>query len=416
MNKLCFSSFAKILISCKAAAATQFALGEVLLCTIAPFYANTITDDRVSAVVNGRDNLPPDVLTEALSTINYNVQKTFASELKTKLLPLLDNNKKALIALALKNLIENDDEIQNDTIIEMVNGITKEQLLARDTFVFDELLTGILLYVAAYVANKGTNAYAKTVTPEFIQSFDSQRAYISFISQYANLDHKELRDIRIDTHSLVLLTETEGHCLRCGKPLAISNDGREVDNSSVVTMPDGDECLMCVACARLYASMTPTEKTELLNKKRKLASQATAREAASKHDLDARIDAVIREISGLDISIQTKLRDEPLMVEQKISETRLLREVLADVQENYNGVRTSMLRASGENRLNINVFERNVRRIYEDVKDNFSSQREIYDFMVDKLYEMSGHKYRDACAILVSCFVQRCEVFDEITE
>ena len=416
MKKLCFSSLAKILVLCKAASATQLAIGEALLLSIAPSYESTLTDDRVSAIVNGRDNLPPDVTNGALSIVTSKEQRTLLTALCTKLLLLLDNNKKALVALAIKDLLTSDSGIQNDTVVELVNGITKEAILARDSFVYEELITGIFLYAVIYVTNRGTQDNAKEITAEYINSFETNRTDISFISAYATLDNKELREIAIDAHSLVLLAENEGHCLSCGKPLGSTVNGLDVNYSSIVRISDTEETLLCVECARQYASMTPEEKSEIVFRKRKLAAQAAAREATSKHDLDMRINAVIREINGLDVSDQTRLRDEPLRVEEKISEQRLLRHVLDDVQEQYNGVRESMLRASGENRLNIDVFERNVRRIYEDIRDKYSTQREIYDFMVNKLFEMSGRKYRDACEVLVSCFVQRCEVFDEIAK
>jgi hypothetical protein len=416
LKKLCFSSLAKILVLCKATAATQLAIGEVLLLSVAPSYESTITDDRVSAFVGGRDNLPTDVSNGALSVVKANTQRSLSSQLKAKLLLLLDNNKKALIALALKDLLASDADIQNDTVVELVNGMTKAAVLARDSFVFEELIAGVFLYVAIYAINRGTQSNVKEITDEYINAFEIDRTNVSFISAYATLDNKELREIAIDTHTLVLLAENEGHCLSCGKPLGSTVNGRDVNYSSIIRISDTEEILLCAECARQYASMTPEEKSEIVHKKRKLAAQAAAREATSHPDLDMRINAVIREINGLEVSDQTRLRDEPLRVEEKISEQRLLRHVLDDVQEQYNGVRESMLRASGENRLNIDVFERNVRRIYEDIRDKYSTQREIYDFMVNKLFEMSGRKYRVACEVLVSCFVQRCEVLDEIAK
>jgi hypothetical protein len=54
--------------------------------------------------------------------------------------------------------------------------------------------------------------------------------------------------------------------------------------------------------------------------------------------------------------------------------------------------------------------------MYEDVSDIVDSQSELYNMLVDRLFSAAGNRYREACELLISYYVQSCEVFDEIAE
>lgn len=63
---------------------------------------------------------------------------------------MLDSNKRSLIILALKDIIASDNTIEPDTIVEIVNGMTKKSIVRRDAFVFEDFIAGVCSRASNY--------------------------------------------------------------------------------------------------------------------------------------------------------------------------------------------------------------------------------------------------------------------------
>jgi hypothetical protein len=329
---------------------------------------------------------------------------------------MLDSNKRSLIVLALKDIITSDNSIEPDTIVEIVNGMTKQDIMNRNAFVLEEFLAGVFLYTVLYVENRNCESSVSEITDEYIQAFEDQKLDISFIKTYSNLSQDTAYEIAIDAHSLVLLAETGGKCQKCGRVLGIKKEGNDINYAKVVRLSETDEVVLCVECEREIQSASEEEKLALLSDKRDLENLIIARDATSRYTIERQIEQVLREVNLMDVTDDTQLKIEPVKVENKITEKRLKDRVLFDVRQLYEGVNDSLYRLAGENRLNVDKFAKNVRRMYEDASESHISQSEIYYLLVETLFEKTGRKYRGACEIIISYFVQRCEVFDEITK
>ncbi len=213
-----------------------------------------------------------------------------------------------------------------------------------------------------------------------------------------------------------MLAETGGKCQKCGRVLGIKKEGNDINYAKVVRLSETDEVVLCVECEREIQSASEEEKLALLSDKRDLENLIIARDATSRYTIERQIEQVLREVNLMDVTDDTQLKIEPVKVENKITEKRLKDRVLFDVRQLYEGVNDSLYRLAGENRLNVDKFAKNVRRMYEDASESHISQSEIYYLLVETLFEKTGRKYRGACEIIISYFVQRCEVFDEITK
>lgn len=412
MKKLCFGSLATVLMRCKANRVTQKLLCGTILLSIAPDYDIRNDDGTSSDLVKGKKNLSPNVTDAALAadarvTSNY---------FKQNILPLLDGNKKSLIVLALKDIIASDNTIESDTIVEKVNGMTKVNIAERDAFVLEDFLAGIFLYTAVNVENRNCEKSVKEITDEYINSFDAQKTNISFLTAYSNFSMETADEIAIDTHSLVLLTETGGKCQKCGRLLGIKKEGNDVNYAKVVHLSQSNDVILCVACEREIQNASEEDKLALLSDKHALENLTVARDAISRYTLEKQIEDVLREVHLMDATDDTRLKIDPVKVERKITEKRLKERVLFDVRQLYEGVNNALDRLSGENKLNVDKFAKNINRMYEDASEPLTSQSDIYNLLVETLFEKTGRKYREACEIIISYFVQRCEVFDEITE
>lgn len=412
MKKLCFGTFATILKLCKAKSVTQKGLCGTILLSIAPTYDIRNDDGTVSDLILGKKNLSPNVTdvaptADARATSNY---------FKQNILPLLDGNKRSLIVLALKDIIASDGTIKPDTIVEKVNDMTKATITVRDAFVLEDFLAGIFLYTAVNVENRNCEESVKEITDEYIKSFDSKKTDISFLTTYSKFSKDTADEIAIDTHSLVLLTETGGKCQKCGRLLGIKKEGNDVNYAKVVHLSETDDVVLCVDCEREIQSASEEDKLALLSDKHYLENLMVARDVTSRYMLEKQIEEVLREVHLMDVTDDTRLKIEPVKVEKKVTEKRLKERVLFDVRQLYEGVNNALDRLAGENKLNVDKFAKNIKRMYEDASESLTSQSDIYYMLVETLFEKTGRKYREACEIIISYFVQRCEVFDEIAE
>ena len=412
MKKLCFGSLATVLMRCKANRVTQKLLCGTILLSIAPDYDIRNDDGTSSDLVKGKKNLSPNVTDAALAadarvTSNY---------FKQNILPLLDGNKRSFIVLALKDIIASDDTIESDTIVEKVNGMTKANIAERDAFVLEDFLAGIFLYTAVNVENRNCEISVKEIVDEYINSFEAQKTNISFLTAYSNFSMETADEIAIDTHSLVLLTETGGKCQKCGRLLGIKKEGNDVNYAKVVHLSQSNDVILCVDCEREIQNASEEDKLALLSDKHALENLTVARDAISRYTLEKQIEDVLREVHLMDATDDTRLKIDPVKVERKITEKRLKERVLFDVRQLYEGVNNALDRLSGENKLNVDKFAKNINRMYEDASEPLTSQSDIYTLLVETLYEKTGRKYREACEIIISYFVQRCEVFDEVAE
>ncbi|QPG55209.1 hypothetical protein IR208_13550 [Heyndrickxia coagulans] len=363
-------------------------------------------------MILGKKNLSPNVTdvaptADARATSNY---------FKQNILPLLDGNKRSLIVLALKDIIASDGTIKPDTIVEKVNDMTKATITVRDAFVLEDFLAGIFLYTAVNVENRNCEESVKEITDEYIKSFDSKKTDISFLTTYSKFSKDTADEIAIDTHSLVLLTETGGKCQKCGRLLGIKKEGNDVNYAKVVHLSETDDVVLCVDCEREIQSASEEDKLALLLDKHYLENLMVARDVTSRYMLEKQIEEVLREVHLMDVTDDTRLKIEPVKVEKKVTEKRLKERVLFDVRQLYEGVNNALDRLAGENKLNVDKFAKNIKRMYEDASESLTSQSDIYYMLVETLFEKTGRKYREACEIIISYFVQRCEVFDEIAE
>ncbi|PHV72397.1 hypothetical protein CS063_02665 [Sporanaerobium hydrogeniformans] len=412
MKKLCFGTFATILKICSAKRISQKLLCGTMLLSIAPTYDIRGEDGTVSDLILGKKNLSPNI-TDKAPTVD---PRAVSNYFKQHILNMLDSNKRSLIILALKDIIASDNTIEPDTIVEIVNGMTKKSIVRRDAFVFEDFIAGVFLYTVLNVENRNCEDSVKETTAEYIQSFEDQKMDISFITTYSNLSMETAYEIAIDARSLVLLAETGGKCQKCGRVLGIKKEGNDVNYAKVVHLSETDEVVLCVECEREIQNASEEVKLALLSEKHDLEVLMAARDATSRYTIEKQIEQVLREVDLMDVTDDTQLKIEPVKVENKITEKRLKERVLFDVRRLYQGVNDALDRLAGENKLNVDKFAKSVKRMYEDASESHISQSAIYNLLVETLFEKTGRKYREACEIIISYFVQRCEVFDEITK
>ncbi len=195
MTKLCFGTFSQVLRLCKLENVTDRILVGTMTRTVDPTcqYIHKDNASAVSRLFSCTGNLSNGNITdsgsaavkkpgESISNVVNASQKAnkedVVQEFRKNVIPLLDEDKKELIVLALLDIIEKDDVLDDDKKLsfEKYIGQTKNALLSQGDFALDEFLAGIFLYtVAAGVMNTVGKGPVKQITPDYINGLKNTK-------------------------------------------------------------------------------------------------------------------------------------------------------------------------------------------------------------------------------------------------
>lgn len=437
MKTLCFGSFATVLKSCKVSSVTQKRLVGAILMSVNDQYDISNEDDTVHKLIKCERNLSDNVTDKALTADNKNVADYF----KRNIVPLIDPNKRKLVILALGDIIAEDDTIDDATVVDKVDNLTKHKVISATEFAFADFLAGVFLYTAITVANTVGKDNISEITAEYIESFENKTDTITLLERLPDYKLEISQDLEPDLLRLgtslapsaaynrpllvTLLSEANGSCIKCGKNLGAPNNGQPVDYCDIVYLPsDNSEkqsyenaVVLCKTCAVESPTFTSEMKSGLLETKHRLAQNAALLDIASKIPIEKQVEDVLREIARIDNPKKLiKLKMDPAAVDKKITEYPLNIITKGYVTLYFYIVRDILARLEQEGKMDSSLFASEIKLRYQAVSKYASSQEAVNAVLVDSLYNGIGQKYKSACEIIIAYFVARCEVFDEITQ
>ena len=197
--RLCFGTFARVLQLCKLDVVTDPRLVGTMTRTIDPNcqYIKSENATSVHRLLNCTGNLSPGNIADggigvmrrpgtSISSILILAPRADRADLTQKfadnVIGLLDENKKLNAVLAILNIIERDEVIDDDSAsgkkrsFEKYVGTTKIALLSQSDYVLSDLLAGIFLFtVAAGVVNTVGKESIDEITPEYIGGLENLR-------------------------------------------------------------------------------------------------------------------------------------------------------------------------------------------------------------------------------------------------
>ena len=396
--ELCPGTFLTVLKRCKANSTRQKKLGAAVFNALQPGFYSEDDDSGISAAFRGNRNIG--------SFIQLNYEEMSPAEvavrIKDDVLPLLDRNKWNDVICAVKAIIEASD-IDDDTEIEMVNHFSCSQVLGKQEFVFSEFLAGVLIYVSRYADNLHKESIVKQITADYINDAVSKRPENHFVESYSLDCLDSIGNVINDTEAMNLIVKAGGNCVVCGRPIDKSNASR-------VETPDGTPFIVCNGCIGNIINASESQIEEYKKIQQQLETNVKGRYRMSSNHLGEDVRTVIQAVSKLDFSTLTPLRMDPLTVSQKVSDVQLRRDILHDVNDCYGDVDEIIKSEAASGTLNATAFGKVVKRMYED-REESASESDVYNMLVELIYEQTGRINREACHIVVSYFVQRCEVF-----
>lgn len=229
-----------------------------------------------------------------------------------------------------------------------------------------------------------------------------------------------------DRHGVYLVTEA-GNCPSdgCTKSLYIRNNGRLemvyevaiIDPEQPVDDTDNLIALCPACCARYSSGRTPDSIQRMKAIKKMLLNAFEAHEITSDQTVQDGIRFVIERIPQLSKPVNVDLNYNPVPVRRKIeiSNDMLYSKAQTHVNVFYPAVNDVFMDLSAEGRLRFDPFCRQVRNTYLCLKDQGYDQETIYFYMTKWLHEATNGNW-SACEIVISYFIQKCEVFDVIPE
>ena len=131
--------------------------------------------NKLSDLVNGQENL----LKEMVDGAKIKPVDEIAAYFRDKVMQFLDPNKFKIIFLALQWIIKSDDTIDGDTVVDLVNGLTKKEFLAAKRFLPYKTFAGLFIFSVRQDNNKGCGDDVKQLSKEFFTQFQTQAADIT---------------------------------------------------------------------------------------------------------------------------------------------------------------------------------------------------------------------------------------------
>lgn len=222
-----------------------------------------------------------------------------------------------------------------------------------------------------------------------------------------------------DAQQKSFLVEAKGKCLRCDNSV-LQNNGDNVaelyEFLFLEKLPDINRSNVIVLCKNCYEllknEISTDERQKLENKKRQLEIDARLQEEIDEIKLEEEIEEIIESLISVKPSELKKLNYEPKEVKEKIPDDFLLAEdVTGNVVKFFEYMR-GLLKNLGTEKRHKDIFlADDIKRMYLSISDSPGSQQEKFDQMVNWIMNKTGSTNRKACEIIISYYIQNCEVF-----
>lgn len=221
-----------------------------------------------------------------------------------------------------------------------------------------------------------------------------------------------------------LLLETGGTCpqIGCNSSLTMKDDNdNNVDNYEIVTInpslrldDESNLIAMCPNCAKKYSGTNAESMQNLLKRKKELTRRRFNAQLLRPEMIEDEIKQVImklKDFEGIPEQYDEKI-DGPLRVKDKIKgDTVLTLGVLANVRNWFKFVHVTLQNLDYTNSIDFDAIKDSMHHQYKKLARAKLTQREIIDSLTEYLHQTTKESAR-SCEIVVSYFVQDCEVFD----
>lgn len=173
---------------------------------------------------------------------------------------------------------------------------------------------------------------------------------------------------------------------------------------------------LCRDChARQDFHTTKEDYLRLYTKKIECAGKYAANKLAFNCRLEPDVSKIVSALGALPEDVRIELSLNPLKVSQKIDDKALCEKVRNYVVQYFGFVQSEFAKLQDKERIPFEMVAVQVRHYFLQVELLLITKEQMFDQMVNWVMEKTGGN-RSASEIVVSFFVQDCEVFREIAK
>ena len=176
---------------------------------------------------------------------------------------------------------------------------------------------------------------------------------------------------------------------------------------------------LCRDCHKIQDHHTTVEDyIQLLNIKKKCLQNTALNEATATLGLEDQICEVLKRLTTVKESELAELNYTPVPVAKKFSESELLLKIRVEgyAIRFYPLIYDIFKDMDGKNGFHMQILSGQIKSCFVKMNDVTSDKSKIFDYIVNWVKTKTSTQSKEACEIVVSYFVQNCEVFNEIAE
>ena len=242
------------------------------------------------------------------------------------------------------------------------------------------------------------------------------------------LEKQRMRNSEVDLknrYGAYLLSEANHACPfpGCGHMLTVSNAGKSTDSFNVVLIdkkkaPEiGNLLALCPRCYAVYSIDDNKKITkELAGIKKILVAHHSSVQLLDELPLEKGVVGVLKRIKNLKEKDLAEASFDPKEIQQKLNPADnmvLYLTINTYVTAYYVRLREIMVNADKSGEIDYVMLQDQMKAIYRRLKKAKKTNVEIFNEITEKIHKVSLQE-EIYCQIVVSYFVQSCEVFDAI--
>lgn len=163
---------------------------------------------------------------------------------------------------------------------------------------------------------------------------------------------------------------------------------------------------------------TEKEYIHLLNKKKKFLNETALRDATDNLGLEKEISEIIEKICNLDNDLDAEIKYSAIPISNKFEKNEFLlkNKVQNNVNTYYTFISELFSNMEGSNGFKFEVLSLQIRSCFLKMEAINNDKTLIFQKMTEWIKNKTLSNSTEASEIVISFFIQNCEVFNEITK
>jgi hypothetical protein len=448
MRSLCFGTIAAVLKRCSKPKTTNKGICVPLLSALVPAEELEYRDESyfsrfITCSKNFKDNKNDTSVTQSARAADPNEVAAYFAAHISRMLPQDDH---ALAVLAFKDLIANDD-INETTIVDLLENRTKTEVLKQTEFVFPRFLAGVFLFAMTSTDNTDGKEMFKRITDSYIAAFERRKDEITIIappSFTGDISTPEFAPkLPFDVSEDELLAKVGDKCpiVGCGIQLRPTESGIPRKRYEILPIrpgkPSGTKAAVKPRSSSGYIALcgehhgrffrneaTYAEWDDLRRVKERLQSRRDAHNRLYNLDIYQEVRHLLQNFDDARRANKQKPRPEDYeeKIVKKIAEKfentdtfffDMVQSYVALYFDLIDGVIRQYERESREFRSE--SLRAKIKDAYYEIRKGDYTQEEVFDELGKWLKDKTGTENGTVCSVVIAYYVRLCDVFEPIS-